>query len=278
MNPNPAEGAAGRVWRRLSDDTGRSISLAAPPQRVVSLVPSLTELVCSLGGASRLVGVTRYCTEPASVVAGLPKVGGTKTPSLQQVVELHPDLVLMNEEENKREDFQVLTKAGLTIFVSYPRTVDAAASGIERLGNALDADAEAGAMAAQIRSAAAAIPQRAVRVFCPIWRKPWMSFNRDTFAHDLLRCAGAANLCADRSDRYPVVELQDISQADPEVILLPDEPYPFAERHRAALEPLAQTSAWRAGHVFFTDGKALSWYGPRTAAALRDLRALLARI
>src|SRR4030095_5490259 len=100
------------------------------------------------------------------------------------------------------------------------------------------------------------------------------SFNRDTFAHDLLRCAGAANLCADRPDRYPVVVLQHISLGDPELILLPDEPYPFAERHRPALEPLSDTSAWRNGRIHFIDGKALSWYGPRTAAALRDFRSL----
>ena len=94
-------------------------------------------------------------------------------------------------------------------------------------------------MAAEIRAAAGPVPGRSLRVFCPIWRKPWMSFNHDTFAHDLLRSAGGANLCADRPDRYPVVELQDIAQGDPEAILLPDEPYPFAERHRPALKALS---------------------------------------
>src|SRR6185369_15377287 len=105
-------GAERGVWRRVVDDTGRSLSLPSPPQRLVSLVPSITELVCSLGQASRLVGVTRFCTEPAAAVARLAKVGGTKTPNLEKVIELAPDLVLMNEEENKREDFQALTGAG----------------------------------------------------------------------------------------------------------------------------------------------------------------------
>jgi ABC-type Fe3+-hydroxamate transport system substrate-binding protein len=274
MSPDGAERG---VWRRVVDDTGRSLSLPSPPQRLVSLVPSITELVCSLGQASRLVGVTRFCTEPAAVVAGLATVGGTKTPNLEKVIELAPDLVLMNEEENKREDFQVLTDAGLAVFVSYPRTVEGAAGSVELLGSALGAETSARAMAAEIRAAAGPVPGRSLRVFCPIWRKPWMSFNHDTFAHDLLRRAGGANLCADRADRYPVVELQDIAQGDPEAILLPDEPYPFGERHRPALEALSGTSAWRCGRVHFIDGKALSWYGPRTAAAVGHLRALLAQ-
>src|SRR5262249_53318615 len=119
-------------------------------------------------------------------------------------------------------------------------------------------------------------PARPVRVFCPIWRKPWMSFNRDTYADDLLRHAGGANVCADLADRYPVIELAALAGADPEVVLLPDEPYPFAERHRASLAELSETTAWRSGRVHLIDGKALSWYGHRTAPALRDFRLLLA--
>src|SRR5262245_24204820 len=264
------------MWRRLSDDTGRTIVLEEPPRRVVSLVPGLTELVCALRRADRLVGVTRFCTEPAEIVGGLPKLGGTKTPALGRVIELAPDLVLLNGEENRYEDFQALTTANLTVFVSFPRTVEETARSIERIGEAIDAVDPARTVAAQIEDACQPVPERAVRVFCPIWRKPWMSFNRDTYAHDLLGCAGGTNLCADRPERYPVVELPDILAADPEVILLPDEPYPFAERHRASLAGLSATAAWRTGRVHFIDGKALSWYGPRTAAAVRDFRSLLA--
>ena len=264
------------MWRRLHDDLGRPVALAAPPRRMVSLVPSLTELVCALGRGDRLVGVTRYCTEPPDVVAGLRQVGGTKNPDLSSIVALAPELVLVNAEENRREDFQSLMAAGLTVWVSFPRTVEQTAASIERLGEGLDATAAAAAVAREITAALATPLSRRVRIFCPIWRKPWMSFNRDTYADDLLRCAGGDNVCAGLTDRYPVVDLHTIAQTDPQVILLPDEPYPFAERHRQALGPLLEGSAGRAGRVHLVDGKALSWYGPRTAAALRDFRRLLA--
>jgi ABC-type hemin transport system substrate-binding protein len=102
-----------------------------------------------------------------------------------------------------------------------------------------------------------------------------MSFNRDTYAHDLLERAGGENVCAGLGERYPLVELASVAQADPEVVLLPSEPYPFAERHRRFLEALDHTSAGRAGRVHLVDGRALFWYGPRTASAMRALRRLL---
>lgn len=264
------------MWRQLSDDVGRRVVLARPPYRVVSLVPSLTELVCALGRTDRLVGVTRYCTEPANVVAGLPKLGGTKNPDLEAIVRLAPDLVLVNAEETRHEDFQALSTADLTVFVSFPRSLAATLGSIERLGQAIDASAPAAAMVKEIASVLADPPGRRLRAFCPIWRKPWMAFNRDTYCDDLLRHAGADNVCANRPERYPVVELEVVAEADPEVVLLPDEPYPFAERHRASLTALSGTTAWRQGRIRFVDGKALSWYGHRTASAVRDFRRLIA--
>ena len=264
------------MWRQLNDDVGRRLVLAAPPGRVVSLVPSLTELVCTLGRSDRLVGVTRYCSEPAEVVATLPKLGGTKNPDLEAIIGLAPDLVLVNAEETRHVDFQALIRADLTVFVSFPRSLAATVGSIERLAEAIDASAPAAAMAREITALLADPPDRRLRAFCPIWRKPWMAFNRDTYAHDLLCQAGADNVCADRAERYPVVDLEAVAHADPEVILLPDEPYPFAERHRSFLTPLSGTIAWQQGRIHFVDGKALSWYGHRTAPAVRDFRRLMA--
>jgi ABC-type hemin transport system substrate-binding protein len=103
-----------------------------------------------------------------------------------------------------------------------------------------------------------------------------MSFNRDTYAHDVLRCAGGQNVCAEATARYPVVDLDEVARFDPEVVLLPDEPYPFAERYRRTLGALAASAAGRAGRIHLIDGKALSWYGPRTAPGINNLRLLLA--
>jgi ABC-type hemin transport system substrate-binding protein len=260
------------------DDLGRAIDLERPPRRIVSLVPSLTELVWSLGAGSRLVGVTRYCTEPAALVASLPKVGGTKNPQLAAIVALQPDLVLVNSEENRREEFEQLLAAGLCVYVSFPTTVAAAADGIERLAVAVGMSAAGRALAGVIRTVVATLrrqPAKRVRVFCPIWRKPWMAVGGDTFAGDLLHCCGGEIVSAGSPTRYPVVEVDEIARAAPEVVLLPDEPYPFQARHRGLLEGLADTPAGRAERVYLVDGKALSWYGPRTPAALRYFHRIL---
>ncbi len=267
------------MTRRVRDDLDRELLFDAPPRRIVSLVPSVTELVCDLGAGDRLIAVTRFCTEPAALLAALPRIGGTKTPAVDDIIALQPDLVLLNAEENQRADGQRLIDAGLAVFVSFPRTVAAAAESVGRLGAALACEPAARlvaeAIAAALGAAATATPAAPVRVFCPIWRRPFMSFNHDTYCHDLLVSAGGANVCAADAARYPVVELDVIAAADPEVILLPDEPYPFAERHLPSLEPLRGTSAWRSGRIHFVDGKALSWYGRRTADAVRRFRALL---
>jgi ABC-type Fe3+-hydroxamate transport system substrate-binding protein len=264
------------MGRQFVDDAGQAWAFATPPRRIISLVPSLTELVCTLGLADRLVGVTRYCTEPAGVVAALPHLGGTKNPDVGAIVQLRPDLVLVNSEENRAEDFQSLSKANLATWVSFPRTVAEAARSVERLGAALGAGSRAAAIAADIDTALGERTAASrVRVFCPIWRNPWMSLNADSYAGDLLTAAGGENVCAGHAERYPTVDLEEIAAADPQVILLPDEPYRFTERHRAALGPLARSSASRDRRVHMIDGKALSWYGDRTAAALRRFRQLL---
>lgn len=267
------------VTHRVVDDLARELRLPSPPTRVVSLVPSLTETVCWLGAADSLVAVTRYCEEPASVVSSLPKVGGTKNPSCDEIIALAPDVVLVNSEENRREDVDHLLEAGLSVFVSYPETVAESARSIARLGALMDRQGRANTLAKEIEDACKQSlprPKRRLRMFCPIWRNPWMTFNRRTFGHDLLFSCGADNLTAEREDRYPTVSLEEIARGAPEVVLLPDEPYRFQQRHLEDLRPLAETPAWRDERIHFVDGKALFWYGPRTPAALRLFRGLLA--
>lgn len=255
--------------RAIVDDLERTVLVPERPGRIVCLVPSLTETLFAIGAGDRVVGVTRYCEEPAAGVAALPKVGGTKNPDLAEIHALAPDVVIMNAEENRREDFEALAGAGLTVFVTEPKTVADGIRVIGTLGALVGSDGARRLemeQRARVSSTAAEIGgTRAVRYFCPIWRKPWMVFNSDTYAHDLLHVAGGNNVCATLADRYPVVTLDAIAAAAPEVVLLPDEPYRFGEKDRAALAPLAATPALRDGRVHFVDGKALSWYGPRIA-------------
>jgi ABC-type Fe3+-hydroxamate transport system substrate-binding protein len=266
---------------RIVDDIGRTVDVATPPARIVSLVPSLTETLFALGAGPRVVAATRYCEEPAAEVSRLPKVGGTKNPDLAAIRALAPDLVIMNAEENRREDFDALAGAGFPVFVTEPKTILDGVRVIERLG-AVVGCAEVGrklaaAQDARVRATlATTLGARPVRYFCPIWRKPWMSFNADTYAHDMLRAAGGLNVCGDASVRYPEVALEEIARAAPEVVLLPDEPYRFTTKDRPALAPLADTPALRRGRVDFVDGKALAWYGPRIVDGLERFAALFA--
>jgi ABC-type Fe3+-hydroxamate transport system substrate-binding protein len=268
--------------RLVTDDLGRVVDVPASPRRIVSLVPSHTETLFVVGAGVAVVGVTRYCTEPAAEVATCPKVGGTKNPDLAAIRALAPDLVIMNAEENRREDFVALADAGLAVFVTEPKTVADGIRGIAQLATLTGCEAGHGLASeqeARVRAATAHVADRTpVRYFCPIWRKPWMAFNADTYAHDLLRVAGGDNVCARHEARYPTVELDAIAAAAPEVVLLPDEPYVFTERDRPALAPLAATPALAADQVHFVDGKALAWYGPRIADAVEYYAQLFIRV
>ncbi len=262
------------------DDANRRIALPHPARRIVSLVPSLTETLFALGCGQAVVGVTRYCTEPTGTVERITRVGGTKNPDLQRIRALHPDLVLVNAEENRKEDFEALEGAGLNVFVSFTHRAREVNDLLRKLGALAGTSTAARRMGGELTQTLAQVETvhsaPRPRIFCPIWKNPWMSFNRDTYADDMLWLAGGQNVCRDSAERYCQVSLADIAAEQPEVILLPDEPYVFRRKDLQDLEPLRETAAFQRKRVHFIDGKALSWYGPRTARSLRYLQALLA--
>ncbi len=252
---------------------------ATSPQRIVSLVPSLTEGLFVLGLGERVVGVTDWCVHPADAVAGIVKVGGTKTPDLAAIVALAPDLVIANHEENRRRDVEKLEAAGLRVWVTYPRTVAEGAAVLAELAllGATD-EAQARVVApvlAAVAEAERARPAEGVPVFCPIWRDPWMAVGGDTYAHDLITLCGGRNVFAAHGDRrYPRVTLDEVVAAAPEVVLLPDEPYAFGATDVAELRRLPFPAAQN-GRLHLIDGTWVSWYGPRIERAIRALRSHL---
>lgn len=264
---------------RVSDDLGREIQLPHQAQRIISLVPSLTETLFVLGCGDAVVGVTRYCTEPAGRVERVERLGGTKNPDVARIRALAPELVLVNAEENRREDFEALAQAGLTLFVTFPQGAADVPDLLRRIGRLTGASVCAEPLADELEHTIAELGRSAAvpapRVFCPIWKNPWMSFNRETYTHDMLARAGGGNVCADCAERYCTVTLEEIALARPEIILLPDEPYVFTPKVVPDLAGLRATPAWRMNRVHYIDGKALSWYGPRTAPALHYLRSLM---
>ena len=267
--------------RPFVDASGATVAPPLRPRRIVSLVPSLTELLFALGLGEAVAGCTIFCTEPADGLAGAIRVGGEKDPRLDVIRELGADLVVANIEENRREDVLTLRGWGIAVYAVYPRTVEAGIDVVRELGDVAGAPeagrALAGRLAAELaRARVARAGRRTTRVFCPIWRRPYMTVNGDTYAHDMLRECGGDNVFAGAERRYPEVTLDEVARAAPEVVLLPDEPYRFRPVHRADFAAYPEMPAVRAGRIHLVDGKLLTWYGPRIAEALRTLPPLLA--
>ncbi|MGQ9928331.1 MAG: helical backbone metal receptor [Chloroflexaceae bacterium] len=260
----------------VTDALGRRLKLNAPPQRIVSLVPSLTEWLFSVGLGTRVVGITDYCIEPAAALARLPRLRGTKNPDRARIVALQPDLVIADQEENRERDVLALAAAGIQVYVTAIRSVADVPEQLERLARTLGATGQAAPALEELRAAIGAAERALPATPCPtiafIWRDPWMAVGAETYAGDLLRLGGATNCALRLPGRYPRATLDAFMALRPEVILLPSEPYPFCERDLEAFAPYADVPAVREGRIAFCDGTLLTWPGPRTVVALRVMR------
>lgn len=234
--------------------------------RVVSLVPSLTEAVAAtLPGT--LVGATDWCTHPVGL--DVPRVGGSKYPDLDRVRALRPDVVLLNVEENRREDAEALTAAGVPVRVTYPRTVDQALAELAVLLAELGATAEPEWLVAARRAWAGRPGDGPARpAVVPVWRRPWVVLGRDTFAGDVLRRLGVTNRYADHAERYPRPTLDELRGRAAELVVLPDEPYLFTADDGPDAFPGVPCA--------LVSGRHLTWYGPSLAEAPAVLAAQLA--
>jgi len=213
------------------------------------------------------------------VVAGLPKVGGTKDPDLARILELHPDLILMNGEENRREDYERLA-GELPVMLSEPRAVREVPEVVRKIGSIAGAGEAADALAKEIEAAIEELrrlrsvhPKSSYRFAYLIWRKPWISVNADTFAHALLALAGGENVFGQRPVRYPEVTAEALAEAEPELVLLSSEPFPFEPRHA---DELARLTGLTRERFVLADGEYLSWHGARTPDGIDYAAGLIA--
>lgn len=223
--------------------------------RIVSLVPSSTETLLALG--ADVVACTRFCEQPA-----LRHVGGTKNPDIEEIVALAPDLVVLDREESRLEDHDALVAAGLDVLVSDVRSLDAGVAVVGELA------AAAGVDAPTFAPIAPAPGETATRrtAFVPIWRRPWMTIAAETYGGSLFEHLGVDLVATGSDEAYPTVELDAIATAQPDLVLVPSEPYEFDEGHVAEL-----TAAFPASTVVRVDGQDLFWWGSRTPAAIERL-------
>ena len=250
--------------RTLSDDLGRAVSLPdGPVERVVSLVPSLTEAIAATAPQT-LIGATDWCTHPAELDAtGVTRVRGTKNPNLDAIADLAPDLVIANKEENRELDVQRLEARGIPVWVTDIETVPQAITSMRRLLE----NACGWPEPAWLREAAALwagnLPEPHTRVVVPIWRDPWMVVGHPTFTADLLARRGYA-VCSPAEGRYPhadVASLDDPVLAD--LVMLPDEPYVFTEEDGPEAFSLVP--------IRLISGRLITWYGPSLVDAWRSI-------
>lgn len=277
----------------LTDFTFTEIDVPRPPARVVSLVPSTTESLFTLGAGGTLVGRTRYCVSPAEKVKAIEKVGGTKDPNLARILELKPDLVLANKEENRREDILHLRERGLTVYVDYATTVEESLSLVSTLGRITGLEAHADALVRQGVKAVATARLRAEeqaqanalrmtprpnarpRVVAFIWKDPWMAVGRETYAGDLIETLGGLHVLKDDPDRYVKVTPDDVAKLNPDILLFPDEPFAFKDQDLAWWrEQFPQLPAVAENRLRICDGQDFVWIGTRTVEALGRLAAL----
>src|SRR5712671_1386178 len=268
---------------QIADDMGFRVELPHPPARIVSLVPSWTETLFALGFNSEIVGVTKFCVEPAAAVASIAKVGGTKNPDVRAILNLAPELVIANAEENRREDIERLRAGGIPVFTTYPRTVPGAVESILRMGRALGRESGAAALAKEITLSVSGIEaglgvwsKLRLRAFCPIWKKPWMTFNADTYAHDVLRMMGFNNVFASAGERYPRTTVEEAVEHRPDIVLLPDEPYEFDHDDLEEMKAMLPVALGR--RVLLISGRDLHWYGVHMVEGLRALNDRLSRL
>ena len=248
------------------DDLRHPVSVPRPARRVVSLVPSLTESVAVTRPAA-LAGATDWCTHPAGL--DVPRVRGTKNPDLAAIRALRPDLVLANQEENRRLDVERLRAAGVPVWVTDVRTLDQALDSLRRMfTEALGWPVPDWLAAARQawQQPHPGWPRHAAAI--PIWRDPWMVIGSDTFAGDLAARLGLDNVYRDQAARYPKVDLADLTAGGPGLIVLPDEPYPFG--------PDDGPEAFPGQRVALVNGRSLTWYGPSLVTARSLLSAQLA--
>lgn len=252
----------------FKDQLDRTVTVSYPPKRIVSLVPSITELLCDLGLTETLVGRTKFCIHPKTMIQAIPKIGGTKNVNFDRVAALNPDLIIANKEENDRSQIELLSKH-FPVWVSDIANFEEAMDMITQLGKVVNKQIIADKIVTKSTEALGKIkPKTTRKAAYLIWQKPYMTIGKDTYIHDLLRLTGFENVFGDAT-RYPTFNLEELKKREPTIILLSSEPFPFKQKHIDELQLQFPSIP-----IILVDGEAFSWYGTRFLKTVDYLKKL----
>jgi ABC-type Fe3+-hydroxamate transport system substrate-binding protein len=257
----------------FTDQIGRTILLPQIPRRIISLVPSQTELLFSLGLDETVVGITKFCIHPNAWFRSKPRIGGTKAIDAAQIDLLQPDLIIANKEENDKQQVEALA-ARYPVWVSDVKTLSDALAMIRSVGALTGKETRAGELANEIdaRFSILTTPSKTAMVAYLIWYRPWMAAGGDTFIHHMLARCGFDNAFGDRN-RYPEIDLNSLTGIHDLTVLLSSEPYPFRQRHIHEIQKNLPNA-----RIMLVDGELFSWYGSRLLHAPDYFRQLLGLI
>jgi ABC-type Fe3+-hydroxamate transport system substrate-binding protein len=240
-----------------TDQMNRTVEVPSTPKRIISIVPSQTELLFDLGLDDEIIGITKFCIHPKDKIKQKVKIGGTKTLNIILIKQLKPDLIIGNKEENERSQVEELME-NFPVWMSDITDLYGATDMINRIGELVGKNAEAEKLVSSIKSGFDQLDIRThgLRVAYFIWRKPYIIAGKGTFIDDMLQKCGLAN--AFIIGRYPEISTKQLIAANPDVVLLSSEPYPFKEKHITEFKNLLPHAK-----IKLVDGELFSWYGSR---------------
>ena len=260
----------------VKDQMNNVIRLGSFPRRIISLVPSQTELLIDLGLEDRLIGITNYCIHPRDKVKSINKVGGTKRVNLKKVAKLQPDLIIANKEENLKEEIEELQEQ-YPVWISDIQNLNNALDMITSIGKLTNKEDESCRIATEISTRFETLTNRiapqkqSVAYF--IWRAPWMIAAKGTFIDHIIHLLKLQNTYQTTEERYLEIQLPDLQEQNPDHIFLSSEPFPFKEKHQKELQELFPNSK-----VHLVDGEMFSWYGTRLLHAPEYFEDLLQKL